>query len=191
MRAHYATLLEGKPIPFHLERDLQVLDRSDHAFILDVSAEENLERRDAAIGELLNFQDTFHHFQERNYRRDPHMPVDDANRLTALRDLVVDCRRLCKALAQTLFLGHDFSSLDDWRPENAGNVSEFDLTLWLGRVDRALTKMVSLARYLVLDRERAYWSAKLPEIVDKVKRLSLRTPESWTREAWVNGASRR
>jgi hypothetical protein len=191
IRAHYAMLLEGKPIPFRLDRNVQVMDRSDISFYLDILAEENLERRDAAIGDLLNFQNTFHHFHKLNYRRDPDMPVDDADRVSALRDLVVDCKRLGTALSQTLFLGHNFSSLEHWRPENAGNVFEYDLTLWLDRMDRALTNMVRLARYLVLERERAYWATKLPEIVDKVKRLSQRTAEDWTREAWANNAPHR
>lgn len=191
IRAHYETLLEGKPIPFHLDRQVQVLDRDDISFYLDVLAEDNLERRDAAIGELLNFQNTFHLFHKSNYRRDAHMPVDDAERVSALRDLVMDCARLCKGLSETLFLNSDLASLEDWRPDNAGNVFEYDLTLWLDRMDRALTKMVRSARHLVLDRERTYWAVKLPEVVDRVQRLSQRTAEEWTREAWAANASSR
>ncbi|MFM0077152.1 DUF4365 domain-containing protein [Paraburkholderia sediminicola] len=191
IRAHYETLMEERPVPFRLDKQFQVLDRADPSFYLDVLAEENLERRDAAIGELLSFQSAFHHFHKLNYRRDPHMPVDSADRVSALRDLVVDCSRLSKALGETLFLNLDFTPLADWRPENAGNVFESDLTLWLDRMDRALTKMVQSARHLVLERERAYWAAKLPEIVDKVQRLSQRTAETWTRDAWAGVASHR
>jgi hypothetical protein len=190
IRAHYATLLEKKPIPFYLNNRCQVLDRSDPSFLVDIWAEENLEKRDAAIGELFNFQKSFFDFHRPNYQRDAHMPVD-ADRVIELRDLVLDCARLNKALGSAYFKAYDITALENWRPDHADDLFEGDLTLWLDRMDRALTTMVKFARRLVLEGEQAYWAAELPEITEKVQRLSQRTAESWTREAWAGNSSRR